>query len=120
MTVQLALLGDPVTITPDGTPLTPRQQHVLDYIAASPDGRDAAEIGAMLHELRGTHRPGYERCRWCAEEGLGVLRSARLRALLIRRRTGMWQLRDKRHVEEGGQLSELPGDTFEDLFRGAA
>lgn len=120
MTVQLALLGAPVTITPDGTPLTPRQQHVLDYIAASPDGRDAAEIGAMLHELRGTHRPGYERCRWCAEEGLGVLRSARLRALLIRRRTGMWQLRDKRHVEEGGQLSELPGDTFEDLFRGAA
>lgn len=120
MTVQLALLGGPRTISRDGRPLTRRQELVLDLLREHPDGRDAAEIGAWLHAHRARRPHGVDdRCLYCASDAVGVLRSAGLRPLLIRRRTGMWQLREPDATAAGpddAQLDSLPGDRFEDIF----
>lgn len=121
MTIQLALLGDSRTIGRDGRPLTRRQELVLAFLREHRDGRDAAEIGAWLHAHRARRPHGVDdRCLYCASDAAGVLRSAALRPLLIRRRSsGIWQLREPAATAAGpddAQLDSLPGDRFEDIF----
>ena len=78
--------------------LSPRQERVYEaLLRLRPDGIDAAEAGALLHADRGKHSTG-ERCQWCAQEGRDVLSSLRSRGLVIRRRSGLWQLRSGRGV----------------------
>ncbi len=114
MTDQLELVPTPPT-------LTPRQQAALDYIA-SHDGVPAAEIGAHLHNLRGRHTTD-GRCEWCQAEGLDVVRSKALRQLVTYRKTSegrLYLLRDRgaRHPDDRNtQRDQLPGTTFEDIFR---
>lgn len=88
---QLDLLtGKPVE--PPAKPLTERQQQVLDLVAAA--GRDgvlAADVGAMLHELRRRH-PSDHHCGYCHDDGKDALRPLQKRKLVVRRRSGRWTL----------------------------
>lgn len=82
--------------TPAPAPkLGPRQQLVLDAIAATePDGVTADEVGALIHEHRGTHDRD-SRCDFCAKEGNGVLRRlTQLEVVTRRRADGRWHLRN--------------------------
>jgi len=90
--------------------LTPRQEWAWRIVCASAGGATAQEVGALLHSVKGKHWVT-DPCEWCTSEGLSVLRSKALRPLVIRRRTGLWEPREKadRTVDRGSQLSQLPG-----------
>jgi hypothetical protein len=89
--------------------LTPRQALAFQLVKVAPNGTTAEWLGAELHARKGKH-PVAEPCQWCESEGLSVLRSKALRPLVIRRRTGLWEPRDRadRTADRGSQLSELP------------
>jgi len=96
-----------VTVAP--TPLRgDRQRACWAYIQAN-GGCTPDELGRHWHALKGKHGPETE-CAYCWEEGLSVLRSKALRPLVIRRRTGLWEPREKadRTVDRGAQLDGLP------------
>jgi hypothetical protein len=72
MTDPLQLFNQPATPT-----LTDRQQHALNTIqTAGQDGIHADELGAALHQLRGTHKAG-ARCLYCGQEGVQMTRRLR-------------------------------------------
>lgn len=75
--------------------LTPDQQLALDAIRDAKDGLDAGEIGALCHAAHGRHAPG-NRCTWCRDRGLQLLRSKALKPLVVRRKSGLYQLRDQK------------------------
>jgi hypothetical protein len=88
---QLSLVGP---ATPPNLRLTRRQRFALEFIARRPVSSD--ELGAALHEYRGTHA-AQRTCHWCKPEGAGM--GSRLRELgLVRfaRNLGVWYL-----VEQG-------------------
>lgn len=117
-------IAEPLFPVPDQPSLSPRQQAAYDYIRAH-DGVPADEIGAHWHEQRGKHAAG-SRCEWCDADGRDVVRSKALRPLVTYRRTrdgNLYVLRDRStpHSSSAGpQLDELPGESFEDIFGGAA
>lgn len=130
MTEQLGLVGGPATISPaTGKPLRPRQQAAWDLVRSTPGGVTALECGVHIHAWQGHHALSSP-CEWCEPDGLQVLRSKALKPLVIRRRSGYWQPRDKRYqqvpagteAQRSSQIrdGQLPGDRFEDLFGGAA
>jgi hypothetical protein len=102
--------------------LTERQQAAYDLIAAS-DGVDAGTIGSNWHALRGKHAAD-ARCDYCDTDGRDVVRSKALAPLVTYRRTphgNLYVLRGAKlatepAVRDGSQLTELPGETFEDIF----
>ena len=84
--------------------LGPRQEFILRRIRER-GGIETDEAGALLHADRGKHPPD-TRCRWCEQEGSSVLVSLRNRKLVIRRRTGLWELRNALDYERpSAQLS---------------
>lgn len=78
---------------PDGK-LTPKQHLVYHLLRANPDGITDTQAGVELHTNRGCLwcRPARP-CRYATDDGKAVLRSQALAPLVIRRRTGLWQLR---------------------------
>lgn len=70
--------------------LTERQQVALDAITVADGGLPSDEIGAVLHEWRGSHDRG-TRCSFCTSEGRQL--AVRLKQLgrVVQRRGGMWQ-----------------------------
>jgi hypothetical protein len=88
---QLDVFGN----APDPDGLTAIQRAAFELVRSSPGGVTADEVGAHRHADRGRH-PADQRCDWCTETGTGILRSAKLAPLVIRRRGGMWQIRDPR------------------------
>jgi len=74
--------------------LTDRQRFAYESIQASDTGLYADEVGAILHERQGRHHQD-QRCEWCARTGLDVLRSKAVAPLVIRRRSGLWQPRQR-------------------------
>lgn len=74
--------------------LGPRQQLVYQAIL---DGGFLTDVdaGLLIHTERGCRfcRPGVP-CRFAAGEGRDVLRALRPKVGLVRRKTGVWQLRD--------------------------
>jgi hypothetical protein len=89
--------------------LTARQQAAWDLVRGTAGGCTAEEVGYHLHTLKGKHGVATT-CTYCASEGLSVLRSKALRPLVIRRRTGLWEPREKadRTVDRGAQTNEIP------------
>lgn len=71
--------------------LTDRQAFALAELERVPDGLPADEVGARLHERRGKHDAGV-RCEWCPTDGRAVLVELRHKGLVVRRRSGLWQL----------------------------
>lgn len=70
--------------------LTERQRFALNLVRRTAGGVTDEEIGAHLHARRGRHI-STDVCRWCSDEGRGVLEALRKRGLVTRRRTGVWQ-----------------------------
>jgi hypothetical protein len=107
------MTGQVPLVTVAATPrLKPRQEAAWTYVKSRAGGCTAVELGSYLHALRGRHPDG-ETCLFCVSEGNSVLRSKALRPLVIRRRTGRWEPR----TPTKQPAAELPGETFEDLFR---
>ena len=102
--------------------LTERQRAAYDLVRSTVGGVTADEVGARLHALKGRH-PDDVRCQWCAREGLSVLRSVAVAPLVVRRRvSGRYEPRNPpdKPQEPSAQLADLPGESFEDIFGGAA
>lgn len=120
MTEQPQLFGPTTDPTAE---LTERQRHAYQQVCATPGGAGADEVGAAWHEHRGKHGRD-DRCQWCAKDGASVLRSKALAPLVTRRRGGSWQPRNRADAasspDQGGQVVELPGTRFEDIFGDAA
>jgi hypothetical protein len=99
--------------------LTEKQQRGYDHAKSTPGGITADELGAIEHELRGRHSRDL-RCDFCAREGKSVLESVALKPLLVRRReSGRYEPRDGSGtplVPQAAQLSELAGESWEDMF----
>lgn len=123
MTDQISLTGNDATITPAGKPLPVKQQRAFDLVRTTPGGITADELGAVFHADRGKHHPE-SRCEFCSKEGTSVLESVAVRPLVVRRKaSGRWEARDGSTppvVQASSQLSELPGETWEEMFGGAA
>lgn len=99
---QRTLQGNVETITGGGRKLKPRQQHAYDWLRAQPGGVYADELGAHMHR-----HADDQRCEWCARTGHELLRSKALAPLVIRRKSGLWQVRD------GGDAERPPAETVE-------
>jgi hypothetical protein len=71
---------------------------VLELVErVAPDGLDADEAGAKLHELNGAHEAG-QRCQWCGRDGRHVLKSLARHGLVVRkRRLGWFLVKDPVH-----------------------
>lgn len=80
---------------PTSPKLGDRQKLALALLeAAEPDGLTTDQLGARIHEHRGTH-DHKSRCDWCESEGNDVLRSQGLKPLVVRRRAdGRWHPRN--------------------------
>lgn len=107
---QLDLTGSPHPVGATGKPLTSKQARAYDLVRSTPGGITAEQLGAHFHD----HGPD-GRCTWCERTGLGFLRSKGLGPLVVRRRSGLWELRDgsgTAAVQTGSQLVELPDDFF--------
>lgn len=111
MNGQLDITGTVQPAGATGRPLTVKQARALDLVKSTPGGITADELGAHFH----AHGPDL-RCDFCARTGLGFLRSKGLGPLVVRRRGGMWQLRDGTGTPvlpaPSSQLTELPDDFF--------
>ena len=96
--------------------LTDRQALAWEAIRrAGPDGLNADEVGAILHEhvLRQTGRRGHHRdtrCNYCGMDGRSVLRSRALKQLVKRRRGGGYVPRNPndREATTSAQTEEIP------------
>lgn len=120
MIEQPDITGQVHTIGATGKPLTEKQQRGYDLVRATPGGITADELGAQLHADKGRHHPD-ARCKWCAEEGISVLDSKAVGPLVVKRRaSGRYEPRDGSGMPAlsgpSSQVSELPGDSFEDMF----
>ncbi len=104
MSDQLALVG---TATEPDLKLTKRQRFALEFIAQRPVSSE--ELGAALHEYRGSHRAEHP-CRWCKGEGAGM--GSRLREdglVRFARNLKVWYLAEQgRPVDRGLQTDEIP------------
>lgn len=76
---------------PAGPKLTDRQRFALEQLRRHRDGLTQDELGALLHVRKGRH-DDWQRCNWCSQDGLGVLKALRKKELVARRRSGQWQL----------------------------
>lgn len=102
---QLALVGP---ATPPDLKLTARQRFALEFIAQKPCSSE--ELGAALHEYRGTHA-ATTLCRWCQPEGAGM--GSRLRddgLVKFRRKLGVWYLVEHGapKPQRGSQSDDIP------------
>lgn len=77
--------------TPAEPKLTDRQRFALSELQRYREGLTQDELGALLHARNGKHAD-WQRCQWCSKDGLGVLRALRKKELVVRRRSGQWQL----------------------------
>lgn len=105
MSDQLALVGP---ATPPDLHLTKRQRFALEFIAHRPVSSE--ELGAALHEYRGTHR-AEQPCRWCQPEGAAM--GSRLREdglVRFARKLGVWYLEENGRPKpvNGAQTDEIP------------
>lgn len=104
---QLALVGP---ATPPDLHLTKRQRFALEFIARRPVSSE--ELGAALHEYRGSH-PAQRPCRWCQGEGAGM--GSRLREdglVRFARNLKVWYLveagRPEKASESDSQTDAIP------------
>lgn len=83
-------------------PLTERQAAIYALICSVPGGVSADELGAMMHEARGSHAAG-DRCEWCGRDGARALREKAIRSRLVRRVGALYEPRlvSDRAVETG-------------------
>lgn len=81
MTAQTQL----VKVAPTAAGLTPDQQTAWNLVRSTPGGCFAEEVGRAVHVSNGRH-DGEGYCEWCLDRGQSVLKSKRLRALVIYRR----------------------------------
>lgn len=87
--------------------LKPRQQLAHDLLAQHPAGLTATTIGQRIHQ-RNRCRYCFERpCKYAQESGKTTLGQLRKRGLVIRRRTGRWQLRDQ-PIPDSAQTTDIP------------
>lgn len=90
--------------------LTDRQRLAWDHICSVPGGVTADEIGAYLHAHSKRPHSVDERCNWCAQTGLDVIRSKALAPLVVKHHGGLIEPRDPRYRASvpTGQTTELP------------
>lgn len=93
--------------------LTERQQLAYEYVRITPGGVTADEVGAWLH----AHKPPEQRphgvdqrCIYCTRDGRSVLTSVAVSPLVIRRRGGKYEPRNKadraREIEQRREPTE--------------
>jgi len=114
--VQQPLFEPPKPVSPL-RPLTERQQTIYQLVCSIPGGISADELGALLHERRGSHNAG-ERCEHCAIDGKRALRERGIRQRVIRRTGSLYEAREKADRAETPTLQQalLAGETWEDMF----
>jgi hypothetical protein len=88
------------TLFPSPPKLTGRQQSVLDLLTHNPSGLTDYDVGMHLRRLRGL----IGESDWATRDGRSVLYALRRKRLVVRRKTGLWQLlapaeREKPRVE---------------------
>lgn len=115
MTAQPSLFRPPPAVPTHA--LTDRQRLAWDHIRSIPGGVTADEVGAWLHAHREPHMRPHgldERCEWCAQTGLDVIRSKALKGLVIKHHGGKIEARDPRYRASvpTSQLADLPVDLF--------
>lgn len=86
--------------------MTPRQQLAHDLLAQHPDGLTATTIGQAIHQRNRCRYCHEIPCRYAQETGKTTLGQLRRRGLVVRRRTGRWQLRDQ--PVTGSQTDTFP------------
>lgn len=105
--------------------LTERQAAIYALICGSPSGLEAIELGQLMHARSGRHGAD-ELCEWCGQDGARALRERALKERVVRRATGIYEPRSaddwtgRADGRPSGQLTALPGESFEDLFGDAA
>lgn len=121
MAEQLGITTDDTrTLGATGKPLSEKQQRGYDLARDTPGGITADELGALEHERKGKHHRD-QRCTFCTDEGRGVLESKAVGPMVVRRRaSGRYEPRDGSGTPAvemlSSPLSDLPGESFEDIF----
>lgn len=104
--------------------MTARQARIYELVCSMPGGITAPELGALMHADSHRHHPERQ-CEFCGQDGARALREKAIKQRVVRRVAGVYEARvaaDQAQPEatERLQIDELPGESFEDLFRGAA
>lgn len=88
--------------------LTDRQATILDALQhAGQDGLDTDQAGAHWHAAKGIHRAD-TRCRYCAQDGKGILEALRAKGLARYRRAN--RSRSQPGVWLATNVTEDPAD----------
>jgi hypothetical protein len=102
-------------------PLTDRQARIYALICSVPGGVHAEELGAMMHANRRRH-PVEEPCQYCGRDGMRAINERAVRQRVVRRPGGVYEAINERdraadpRDAASSQMSELPGETWEDVF----
>lgn len=101
------------TPAPTGPRLTDRQQRVLDaLLAARPEGLEAAECGAIAHEIKQSRwaHSRADRCQFCPSDGKQILvRLAEIGLVDYVRGRRLWYAKGEAVVEPDGFPPDFEG-----------
>lgn len=100
-------------------PLTTRQQRIYTLICSKPGGLTAVELGQIMHAGHGRHTVT-DQCEFCGRDGMRSIKERGIRQRVVRRQGGVYEAvdpADRADAKPSLQLVELPGDSFEDIFR---
>lgn len=112
--------GKPVAPLRD---LTKRQATIYRLLCQSESGLEPIELGQLMHAQSGRHSAD-EFCDFCGQDAARALREKAIKQRVIRRVTGVYEPRSAAdwtgRAELVGlgsaQLSQLPGESFADIF----
>lgn len=122
-------MTDQPSLFPAGKPVAPlrdltkRQAIIYRLVCDSPHGLEPIELGQLMHAQSGRHSAD-EFCEWCGQDAARALRAKAIRQRVVRRLTGVYEPRSTAdwtgRAELVGlgsaQLSQLPGESFADIF----
>lgn len=100
-------------------PLTARQQRHYALICSVAGGVTAVELGQMLHAGRGRHSADGDPCIDCGRDGMRAIKERAVRQRLVRRPGAVYEAidpADRADAIASTQLTELDGESFEDIF----
>jgi hypothetical protein len=113
MSQQLTLDYSFMPSIPPHPKLTDRQQRVLDaLLAASPEGLEAAEAGAIAHEIKQSRwaHSRDDRCQFCPSDGKQILsRLAELGLVDYVRGRRLWYAKAEAQPEPDGFPPDFEG-----------